>query len=246
MGYLYLVTCATRCTAPRLKSPAPSEHVTYQPHSHTSVFPPAAGSRNLVFSARCSRAETVQRSDSSPSDSSSSRWRKGGGEKEMAGYAACGRAARSLLTGYGSGTRASAAVALFRPGVRCLSSCNSSLQPSRVPKTSISEPPWTETKLPDIAEEEKHHTASVDAECGDRIRLEKVLLVGSDNFTLIGKPLLGRDLVRVEATVIEKTDSRPIISMRFWRRHRFQRKKITVKPQTVLRINTVEISPALS
>ncbi|MEE6499368.1 hypothetical protein FKM82_003424 [Ascaphus truei] len=231
MGYLYLVTCATRCTAPRLKSPAPSEHVTYQPHSHTSVFPPAAGSRNLVFSARCSRAETVQRSDSSPSDSSSSRWRKGGGEKEMAGYAACGRAARSLLTGYGSGTRASAAVALFRPGVRCLSSCNSSLQPSRVPKTSISEPPWTETKLPDIAEEEKHHTdlvtkinnliatgqfgrlfavvyfasrqwkvtnedlilitASVDAECGDRIRLEKVLLVGSDNFTLIGKPLLG-------------------------------------------------------
>ncbi|XP_043373847.1 39S ribosomal protein L21, mitochondrial isoform X3 [Dermochelys coriacea] len=29
------------------------------------------------------------------------------------------------------------------------------------------------------------------AECGDRIRLEKVLLVGADDFTLIGKPLLG-------------------------------------------------------
>ncbi|XP_015141694.1 39S ribosomal protein L21, mitochondrial isoform X2 [Gallus gallus] len=29
------------------------------------------------------------------------------------------------------------------------------------------------------------------AECGDRIRMEKVLLVGADDFTLIGRPLLG-------------------------------------------------------
>uniref|UniRef100_A0A8C3IWG3 Large ribosomal subunit protein bL21m n=1 Tax=Chrysemys picta bellii TaxID=8478 RepID=A0A8C3IWG3_CHRPI len=35
------------------------------------------------------------------------------------------------------------------------------------------------------------------AECGDRIRLEKVLLVGADDFTLIGKPLLGKDLIYV-------------------------------------------------
>lgn len=31
----------------------------------------------------------------------------------------------------------------------------------------------------------------LDIECGERIRLEKVLLVGADNFTLLGKPLLG-------------------------------------------------------
>ncbi|KAF7245540.1 39S ribosomal protein L21, mitochondrial [Varanus komodoensis] len=31
----------------------------------------------------------------------------------------------------------------------------------------------------------------IPAECGDRIRMEKVLLVGADNFTLLGKPLLG-------------------------------------------------------
>ncbi|NWQ83666.1 RM21 protein, partial [Columbina picui] len=30
----------------------------------------------------------------------------------------------------------------------------------------------------------------LEAECGDRIRMEKVLLVGADDFTLIGRPLL--------------------------------------------------------
>ncbi|XP_078540182.1 large ribosomal subunit protein bL21m [Lissotriton helveticus] len=84
------------------------------------------------------------------------------------------------------------------------------------------------------------------AECGDRIRLEKVLLVGSDDFTLIGKPLLGKDLVRIEATVIEKTECCPKVLMRFWKRHRYQRKKIIVYPETVLRINTIELAPRLS
>ncbi|KAL4622917.1 39S ribosomal protein L21, mitochondrial [Arapaima gigas] len=86
----------------------------------------------------------------------------------------------------------------------------------------------------------------IDAECGDRIRLEKVLMVGGEDFTLIGRPLLGRNLVRVEATVIEKTESWPQVYMRFWKRHRYQRKKIIVQPQTVLRINTVEVASRLS
>ncbi|KAJ6664981.1 hypothetical protein lerEdw1_005212 [Lerista edwardsae] len=86
----------------------------------------------------------------------------------------------------------------------------------------------------------------IPAECGDRIRMEKVLLVGADDFTLLGKPLLGKDLVRVEATVIEKTESWPRINMRFKRRRRFQRKRIVIQPQTILRINTIEIAPVLS
>ncbi|XP_072722166.1 large ribosomal subunit protein bL21m isoform X2 [Ciconia boyciana] len=86
----------------------------------------------------------------------------------------------------------------------------------------------------------------LEAECGDRIRMEKVLLVGADDFTLIGRPLLGKDLVRVEATVIEKTESWPKINMRFWKRHNYQKKKIIMNPQTVLRINTIEIFPCLS
>ncbi|XP_041741106.1 39S ribosomal protein L21, mitochondrial isoform X2 [Coregonus clupeaformis] len=86
----------------------------------------------------------------------------------------------------------------------------------------------------------------IGAECGDRITLEKVLLVGGEEFTLVGRPLLGCDLVRVEATVIEKTESWPKVHMRFWKRHRYQKKRIIVQPQTVLRINTIEVAPRLT
>lgn len=85
----------------------------------------------------------------------------------------------------------------------------------------------------------------IDAGCGERIRMEKVLLVGAEDFTLIGRPLLGKELVRVEATVIEKTESWPKVHMRFWKRHRYQRKRIIVQPQTVLRINSIELDPKL-
>ncbi|XP_046300970.1 large ribosomal subunit protein bL21m [Marmota monax] len=85
----------------------------------------------------------------------------------------------------------------------------------------------------------------LDVKCGERIRLEKVLLVGADNFTLVGKPLLGKDLVRVEATVIEKTESWPKVNMKFKKRKNYRRKRIIVVPQTVLRINTIEIAPCL-
>ncbi|XP_034544866.1 39S ribosomal protein L21, mitochondrial [Notolabrus celidotus] len=86
----------------------------------------------------------------------------------------------------------------------------------------------------------------IEAGCGERIRMEKVLLVGAEDFTLIGRPLLGKDLVRVEATVIEKTESWPKTHMTFWKRHRFQRKRIIVQPQTVLRINSIELNPRLT
>ncbi|EMP41905.1 39S ribosomal protein L21 [Chelonia mydas] len=64
-------------------------------------------------------------------------------------------------------------------------------------------------------------------ECGDQIQLEKALLVGADDFTLIGKPFLGKDLVHVEATVIEKTESWPRINMRFWKRHIIKGRKLS-------------------
>ncbi|XP_046897998.1 39S ribosomal protein L21, mitochondrial isoform X3 [Hypomesus transpacificus] len=85
----------------------------------------------------------------------------------------------------------------------------------------------------------------IEAECGDRIRMEKVLMVGGEDFTMIGRPLLG-NLVRVEATVLEKTESWPKVHMRFWKRHRFQKKKIIIQPQTILRINSIEVAPMLS
>ncbi|XP_039091328.1 39S ribosomal protein L21, mitochondrial isoform X1 [Hyaena hyaena] len=85
----------------------------------------------------------------------------------------------------------------------------------------------------------------LDVACGERIRLEKVLLVGADNFTLLGKPLLGKDLVRVEATVIEKTESWPKINLKFQKRKNYRRKKVIVTPQTVLRVNSIDVAPCL-
>ncbi|XP_077622691.1 large ribosomal subunit protein bL21m [Crocuta crocuta] len=85
----------------------------------------------------------------------------------------------------------------------------------------------------------------LDVACGERIRLEKVLLVGADNFTLLGKPLLGKNLVRVEATVIEKTESWPKINMKFQKRKNYRRKKVIVTPQTVLRVNSIDVAPCL-
>lgn len=93
----------------------------------------------------------------------------------------------------------------------------------------------------DLIQIENH----IQAECGERLLLEKVLLVGGENFTLVGKPLLRCDLVRVEATVVEKTESWPMVHMVFWKRHRFQKKRTIIQPQTVLRINSIEVSPAL-
>ncbi|XP_060694414.1 39S ribosomal protein L21, mitochondrial [Hemiscyllium ocellatum] len=186
----------------------------------------------------------------------------------------------------GSWSRVRAAVSLLSSAARHQHSQSGVLPPRKEAVTSLSKPPWPEVKLPDPAEEAKHHIEVVqnvktlistgaygrlfavvhfasrqwkvtnedlilienhiEADCGDRIRLEKVLLVGGNDFTLIGRPLLGRDLVRVEATVVEKTESWPKINFRFKRRKRYRRTKIIVQPQTVLRINTIEIAPALA
>merc|ERR1739844_867715 len=46
---------------------------------------------------------------------------------------------------------------------------------------------------------------NIGAKNGQKIRLDKICLIGSKDFTLLGRPLLPRDLVNVEATVVEKS-----------------------------------------
>ncbi|PRD34468.1 UNVERIFIED_CONTAM: 39S ribosomal protein L21 [Trichonephila clavipes] len=72
----------------------------------------------------------------------------------------------------------------------------------------------------------------------------KVLLVGSTDFTLLGRPLLHKDLVRVEATIIEKTFivPRPLYRhgrLRYRRLHWFR------TPYTLFRINSIEFKHSL-
>lgn len=77
---------------------------------------------------------------------------------------------------------------------------------------------------------------------GNVIRLEKVLLVGSSDFTLVGRPLLNKDLVHIEATVIEKTLSHILTHFRMKRRKQYRRINFYRIPYTMLRINDIRFS----
>ncbi|CAF0833909.1 unnamed protein product [Adineta ricciae] len=78
---------------------------------------------------------------------------------------------------------------------------------------------------------------------GDRIRFEKVLLVGSSDFTVIGRPILSPHFVRVEGMVIEKTLSQT--QMHHWyapkKKKVGQRNYLWRDPLTMIRITNIEI-----
>ncbi|KAK1125784.1 hypothetical protein K0M31_005328 [Melipona bicolor] len=77
---------------------------------------------------------------------------------------------------------------------------------------------------------------------GDQLNLEKVLLVGGKDFTLIGRPILNRELVSVNATIIQKTLSHTITRFRMKPRKQFKRINFTRIPRTMLRINSITIN----
>lgn len=76
---------------------------------------------------------------------------------------------------------------------------------------------------------------------GDKIRLEKVMCVGGRDFTLYGRPLLSKDLVNVEATVVEKTLSHCRVYFYSLRRNNSRKTKFNRDTHTLLRINSVEV-----
>ncbi|XP_078000367.1 large ribosomal subunit protein bL21m-like [Glandiceps talaboti] len=83
----------------------------------------------------------------------------------------------------------------------------------------------------------------IEADVGQKIRLEKILMVGGDNFSIFGRPLLSRDLVHVWATVLEKTTTPKQIFFQKKRRKGFKRWVEYKDDLTVLRINTIEVVP---
>ncbi|CAG9762217.1 unnamed protein product [Ceutorhynchus assimilis] len=78
-------------------------------------------------------------------------------------------------------------------------------------------------------------------ECGEKLQLNKVLLAGAADFTLIGRPLVQKGLVNVEATVIEKTLSHTKTNFKKKRRKQYMRIQFYKIPQTFLRINSIQI-----
>ncbi|XP_075677786.1 mitochondrial ribosomal protein L21 [Dermatophagoides pteronyssinus] len=88
---------------------------------------------------------------------------------------------------------------------------------------------------------------AIPADIGERIKLEKCLLVGNENFTLIGRPVLNRDLVQVEATIIEKTMTQTNMDMfHIPRKHGFKRYRFNREPLTMLRINDITVCHPLN
>ncbi|XP_037825919.1 39S ribosomal protein L21, mitochondrial-like [Lucilia sericata] len=77
---------------------------------------------------------------------------------------------------------------------------------------------------------------------GDEIRLEKVLLAGAKDFTLIGAPLLEPGLVDVKATIIEKTLTHTKTHFKNKRRKQYLRINFQRSPNTMIRINSIEVT----
>ncbi|XP_055305720.1 39S ribosomal protein L21, mitochondrial [Sitodiplosis mosellana] len=80
---------------------------------------------------------------------------------------------------------------------------------------------------------------------GDNIRLEKVLLVGGDSFTLTGRPLVQPNIVDVQATVVEKTIAHTRTTFKKKRRKQYMRIKFHRSAQSMIRINSITINPQI-
>jgi large subunit ribosomal protein L21 len=80
---------------------------------------------------------------------------------------------------------------------------------------------------------------------GDELRLEKVLLAGGRDFTLIGQPIIQDNLVDVQATVIEKTLSHVRTHFKKKRRKQYMRINFQRAPNTMLRINSISVTKAI-
>eukprot|EP00099_Drosophila_melanogaster_P009306 NP_001262039.1 mitochondrial ribosomal protein L21, isoform B [Drosophila melanogaster] len=77
---------------------------------------------------------------------------------------------------------------------------------------------------------------------GDEISLDKVLLAGARDFTLVGRPILEPGLILVKATVVEKTLSHTKTHFRKKRRKQYMRINFQRSPHTMVRINSIELA----
>lgn len=81
---------------------------------------------------------------------------------------------------------------------------------------------------------------TIEAECGDKIRFEKVLAVGGRNFTFLGQPLLKQELINVEGTVIEKTKGEKVIAFKKKKRKGYKKWKGHRQELSVIKINSID------
>jgi len=87
----------------------------------------------------------------------------------------------------------------------------------------------------------------VGASLGQVIRLDKALLIGGKDFTLLGRPLVPRDGFRIVATVVEKNLSQHKVCYKFRKRTKTNNPKTRWIRDctTTLRINSIELLKAV-
>lgn len=78
--------------------------------------------------------------------------------------------------------------------------------------------------------------------CGQSLIINKCLVVGGKDFSIIGTPVVDKDLIRIDATVVEKTMTDHRCFFRHKPRNHGIRKYLYQSlPRTVLRINEIEL-----
>lgn len=86
-------------------------------------------------------------------------------------------------------------------------------------------------------------TGATNLKLGEKVRLEKVLLVGGRDFTLVGRPVVRRNVVKIEATVIEKSPAAPEVVQKFRPRKHYDIRFFYTRKLTTLRINSIQAFP---
>ena len=88
-----------------------------------------------------------------------------------------------------------------------------------------------------VSEGEILRVEKIDAEIGAEIKLDKVMLVQTDDKTMIGSPYV--DNASVTAEVVEQGKSKKIIIFKYKRKKNYQRKKGHRQQYTALKIKAI-------
>lgn len=80
---------------------------------------------------------------------------------------------------------------------------------------------------------------------GDKIRLDKVLLVGGKDFSLIGTPILQPGIVDIQATIVEKSLTHTKTNFKKKKTKQYMRINFIRNQVTMIRINSIEIKKSV-
>ena len=90
-----------------------------------------------------------------------------------------------------------------------------------------------------ITEKEKLNVPRLNVEIGDKVELDKVLMVSSDDGVKIGQPVL--DSVKIEANVLNHDKAKKVIVFKKKRRKGYQVKRGHRQPFTQIQIEKISL-----